>query len=324
MNIFIGSSGNGLRIAKGIKQSLERSLDAEVKCWNDHFFEPEVGTLENLFKKVIFYDFAIFVATVDDDLTQKKIQDDNTILEKKCQSIRDNVVFEYGLFSGALGKKHVFLVVEEGADLPTDFHGVTNIRFKTKKDKDGHKILATPRKCYQQLFNVISEELLVSRIHLLPSTTSALSYYDNFLTVMCKAILNGEKIHVEGHEITLNPENTKVHVILPNQLEPDLKTRSQKYYAQIGVQEAKIKRPQKDFSFKVKCTGNHVDIYDMPVILSSSFRAVSLCIEKDYIGLKPEILMCLKRETESFKNTLAHLLQTDASFEDYILFEPER
>lgn len=160
MNIFIGSSVNGLEIAQGIKKNLIKSLHAEVQCWNDYFFEPEEGTFENLFKKAIFYDFAIFAATIDDDLTQKRINDNNTVDEKKCQSLRDNVVFEYGLFSGALGKKHVFLVVEEKADLPTDFYGVTNIRVKTKLGKNGRKVLAEPRKCYQQLIQVISNELM--------------------------------------------------------------------------------------------------------------------------------------------------------------------
>lgn len=320
MNIFIGSSGNALRIAQAIKKNLARILHADIQCWNDKFFEPEDGTLENLYKKVIFYDFAVFVATIDDALTQKRIRDHNTISTKKCQAVRDNVVFEYGLFSGALGKKHVFLVVEEGADIPTDFYGVTHIRVKTKKDKDGRKSLLEPKKCYQKLAEVISSESMVSRISLLPSTASAFSYYDNFLTVVSKAIMNAETIYVGDQMIRLDPEKTTIHVVLPKQLAPDLKPCAQKYYAKEGVEEAKLKLPQKDFSFKVKYDIDRIDIYDVPVILSSSFRAVTLYIGEDYIGPKPEVHMCLQRETEGFAQTLRHLIERDVSFKEYIEF----
>jgi predicted nucleotide-binding protein len=44
---------------------------------------------------------------------------------------RDNVVFELGLFIGALGRRRVFVVIPRGAEIkiPTDLLGLTPISY---------------------------------------------------------------------------------------------------------------------------------------------------------------------------------------------------
>ncbi|HKX76182.1 MAG TPA: TIR domain-containing protein, partial [Acidimicrobiia bacterium] len=44
-------------------------------------------------------------------------------------SPRDNVVFEAGLFGGALGMRRTFILHAEGSKLPTDLLGLTTIRY---------------------------------------------------------------------------------------------------------------------------------------------------------------------------------------------------
>jgi predicted nucleotide-binding protein len=79
-----------------------------------------MGTLETLVAECRNYDHAILVLTPDDTRTKRH----------QLGSIpRDNVVFELGLFMGALGRERVFMVVQAGTDLPTDLAGITPAQF---------------------------------------------------------------------------------------------------------------------------------------------------------------------------------------------------
>ena len=73
------------------------------------------------------FDFATLVLTAD-DLVTKRGQSGN--------APRDNVLFEAGLFMGALGRHRVFLVScrDDVLDLPTDLAGITPAQFNRRPD----------------------------------------------------------------------------------------------------------------------------------------------------------------------------------------------
>jgi hypothetical protein len=73
------------------------------------------------------HDFAAFVLTPDDMVTKRTAT---------RPAARDNVLFEAGLFIGAIGLDRVFLVGRRGDDLdiPTDLAGVTLALFKPRSD----------------------------------------------------------------------------------------------------------------------------------------------------------------------------------------------
>ena len=115
--VFVGSSTESLDLAYAIQENLQR--DAEVTVWPQGIFEPSQTALRSLIQVLDKSDFGVFVFTPDDRLR----------LRKRTQSaVRDNVVFELGLFIGKLGSERSFMVVPEGfTDLriPTDLTGVT-------------------------------------------------------------------------------------------------------------------------------------------------------------------------------------------------------
>jgi Predicted nucleotide-binding protein containing TIR-like domain len=74
------------------------------------------------------FDFGIFVLAPDDIIK---------IREKEFQSIRDNVVFELGMFIGKLSKERNFLVIpgdQQDFHLPTDLLGLTPATFEPERE----------------------------------------------------------------------------------------------------------------------------------------------------------------------------------------------
>lgn len=115
--VFIGSSVEGLKFAYAIQENLE--YDALCTPWTQGVFALSGNTLENLIQALDKFDFAIFILTPDDVVMMR---------DKKLPTVRDNVIFELGLFIGKLGKEKVFFLVPRGNDqlhLPTDLAGIT-------------------------------------------------------------------------------------------------------------------------------------------------------------------------------------------------------
>ncbi|WP_437614506.1 TIR domain-containing protein [Sorangium sp. So ce834] len=123
--IFIGSSVEGLNIADHIQLGLEHY--AECTIWHQGVFGLSDGTLDSLIKAVKNFEFAVLVLTPD-DLVHKRGTAKN--------SPRDNVLFELGLFMGALGRERTYIVYcrDEKPDLPTDLAGVTPATFAKRSD----------------------------------------------------------------------------------------------------------------------------------------------------------------------------------------------
>ena len=114
--VFIGSSVEGLKIAYAIQQNLRHN--AETTVWDQGVFELSATTIEALIEVLDNSDFGIFVFSPDDVVKIRGVE---------SQVVRDNVLFELGLFIGRLGRKRAFIVIPEGVDfkLPTDLLGIT-------------------------------------------------------------------------------------------------------------------------------------------------------------------------------------------------------
>lgn len=125
--IFLASSVEGLDVANAINESLD--YDAEIVHWKDGFSLTSY-TIDALMEKSRTVDFAIFVFTPDDV---------SVIRAKSHIVVRDNVLFELGLFIGSLTKERCFIIKPRGVDLhfPTDLLGLTPADFDgNRSDND--------------------------------------------------------------------------------------------------------------------------------------------------------------------------------------------
>lgn len=115
-SVFVGSSSEGRKIAQILQILLDKSC--EVTIWDQGVFGLSKGTLESLVDRARDYDFAVLVLTPDDLVETRDL---------RVSAPRDNVVFELGLFMGALGRNRTFIVFDRTADLklPSDIAGVT-------------------------------------------------------------------------------------------------------------------------------------------------------------------------------------------------------
>jgi hypothetical protein len=117
--IFLGSSGQQATLLEAITRGLEDIADVEP--WTTTF-NPGRSTLDRLVELSQEVDFAAFVFAQDDWTTTEASQSGQA-------SPRDNVVFEAGLFGGALGIRRTFILHANGSKLPTDLLGLTSVRY---------------------------------------------------------------------------------------------------------------------------------------------------------------------------------------------------
>jgi tetratricopeptide (TPR) repeat protein len=133
--IFVGSSVEGLNVAYAIQQNLAH--DAETTVWDQGVFELSRTTIESLSNILDSVDFGIFVFSPDDVTVMR---------EKKSLSIRDNVLFEFGLFFGKLSRDRVFFVIPEKIDfhIPTDLLGVTPGKYDPNREDKSFQAATGP------------------------------------------------------------------------------------------------------------------------------------------------------------------------------------
>src|SRR5437588_338970 len=98
-SLFIGSSNEGLDFARAVRASL--SDVAETVLWNDGVFSLGRTFIESLIAAVSRFDFAALVLTPDDQMI---------VRTTTRSALRDNIVFELGLFMGRIGRERTFIV----------------------------------------------------------------------------------------------------------------------------------------------------------------------------------------------------------------------
>lgn len=123
--LFIGSSSEGLNVARHLQKELEQNNICEVERWDQGVFDASEYALDSLLEVAQRVDFAVLVASPDDMTTSRGTTE---------SSVRDNIVLEFGLFAGALGRQRTFLLATGLVRLPTDVLGITRLPYRERAD----------------------------------------------------------------------------------------------------------------------------------------------------------------------------------------------
>lgn len=120
--MFIGSSVEQLPLAKAIQSNLQHTIRTTI--WTQGFFMPGKSALDSLQEQGGKFDFGLFIFKPDDVLKLRN---------KSYKAVRDNVLFELGLFMGLLGKERNFCLAPAGSGpdlrIASDLIGFTPLTF---------------------------------------------------------------------------------------------------------------------------------------------------------------------------------------------------
>jgi hypothetical protein len=141
--VFIGSSHEHLKTAHALKSCL--SSFAEAIVWDETAFDLNESIFGGLLQAADSYDFGVFVFDADDVAVIRDI---------KTPTVRDNVLFELGLFIGRMGRDRAFWISSQGATqphIPTDLAGITHLSYLRPNTDDVDTLRAALTKSCQRL-----------------------------------------------------------------------------------------------------------------------------------------------------------------------------
>lgn len=121
--VFFCSSVEGVDITRILAAHVEP--DFEPCVWIDGYFTAGRYNVDELERAGSEHDFAVLCGTPDDLLVKRG---------EEAWALRDNIVFELGLFIGKLGRKRALLVAPRAftMTLPTDIHGLVIVGYESQ------------------------------------------------------------------------------------------------------------------------------------------------------------------------------------------------
>ncbi len=126
--LFIGCSVESLDLAREIQSGL-RHDSVIVRIWTDDVFRASRFPIEDLQGQVTTSDFAALLLSADDTVISR---------HKKAPVPRDNVIFELGLFMGALHRERTVLIrpASQCVKIPSDLLGITPLIYQDASTND--------------------------------------------------------------------------------------------------------------------------------------------------------------------------------------------
>lgn len=157
--VFIGSSTEAKEIAEAIHARLQQGTECTV--WTEGVFGLSESNIKSLLRQVNTSEFGVFVLSPDDITTMR---------EKPLFVPRDNVVFELGLFSGALGPERCFFAVPDdiAIHLPSDLLGITAGSYETQR-RDGNNEAAVSVFCSKVQAKIREHTLSFQFVDIVPN-----------------------------------------------------------------------------------------------------------------------------------------------------------
>lgn len=303
-NIFIGSSSEGKDIADKVIKLLDGFADC--KSWTKAF---EIGksNFENLTGQIAFYDYAILIATADDVTVSRK---------KTQKTSRDNVLFEFGLFTGGLGHSRVFYILEENTKIPSDLSGITLPFIPSKGNPNFDTKLVD---CVDEIKTLILNKEKTFDLGFLPSTALAYGYFSNFVVRTVERLLEDKdkkkKFSLGGNK-KFHIQDLKFTVLIPNDLSDDMLNKIKSKRLKSGWGKLNVaSKDVRDYDFSIdtsKAINGELHLVDIPITLNALNKAVELYSKKQHIGKNVKEQILEEREIKNFKRTLEYLIKGNA------------
>lgn len=296
--IFIGSSGESLPVVNKIKSELESEF--ECTSWNENFFELNKSTYDNLIKKSVCFDYAIFIGGKDDKVIRMSKGTEKT-------GIRDNVYLELGLYSGVLSPMRNYFVVHEDSTVASDWFGITVLTYNDD--------MASVEKCCRKLVDTIREEENNNRLTLLPANTLAFGYYENFVKHISQELEELEVVEIDGVSYNVSDYPKRLDIVLPENVTADWNGWARKFYKKNSLQEISVSGKTRGLSVYLDKEAlrdrGEICVKDVPQTLRASFKCVDMLVCDSVFGDTDIHTRVKEKEVKSFAKTLEKLIGKD-------------
>ena len=313
-SIFIGSSTEGIEAARAVKSNFDKEADVDI--WDENLFGLNKSTLENLINRASFYDFAIFILSPDD---QAEIKKQNAIIP------RDNVLFEFGLFLGAIGVHRAFFIAEESVRILSDFAGITRLTYR-KRDN----MVAAVGDCCNKIRGEMQVAEKLYRFSLLPSTSLAIGYFKNFLEKVSDAFTQIDSFEVleknskgeitDRQVVQVKNRHPSLTILLPQKLtdlQPAILRRRTSPLRQITVNTSFRPFP---FYIEGDINEDNVSFFDIPTTLLSSHETITKLFSSDFLARDNNLERIQRREISNFEKAI-RIMVPDNIENDLIKFD---
>lgn len=295
--IFIGSSTEGKYILEKVEKILKSEY--EIIRW-DKSMTINKSTLDCLIENAIKVDEAIFIGTGDNSTTATNIE--RAAKEGTLIKHRDNVVFEFGLFLGMLGRHDCIYLVDNSTlkDIMSDYKGINVVTFDSN-DLDSSLPVAV--QTIKDSFNEYSSR----DINLFPSASLAAAYFKNFIQPILShySINKGTIISKDNKKY----KNCCITIVLPRTITDDVNTqfdeiKRTKQIATSSVEVDCLGRPRK-LIVDTQTSEFDILIIDFPTIISGIYHAVHALLPDEKRKVVPDYQTIMERELERFADTLS-------------------
>ena len=159
--LFIGSSSEHLDYAESVQLNIGKLDGIQAVCWHQGVFQPGHYPLEDLLAQLGKMSFGVFVLAPDDFVE---------IRGEKYNMVRDNVLFEMGMFFGALGRDRTFFIApkntEEQFRIPSDLAGLNHAKYTWESSDDdfdqrvGAACTEIKRKLKKEMQKIIPRDII--------------------------------------------------------------------------------------------------------------------------------------------------------------------
>jgi predicted nucleotide-binding protein len=291
--VFIASTTQAAQpgaIAPTIKTLLGEAVQAEL--WNENMIRADAGgaprsrgeVMANLYKAARYYDFVIVL------LGRSNAAD--AAPAGGPQPVRDNLLFELGLFMGGLGNRRTLVALEPGLTaaeltLPSDLLGHGFGHPLIELSPDWKTVL--PRQI-DGVRDAILEADATAGLSLLPSTGTAIGYFKNFIQPVAQYLLEDE-FRVDDQLYHASRTRYVFDIVMPVSLaNAGFEQRAQfveKNAAELEKRSVAFKggRPY-PFFVRRGGTDEFLHLVDFPTPLAASSEVIDLVIDDEMKSLE--------------------------------------
>ena len=167
----------------------------------------------------------------------------------------------------------------------------------------------------------IEEKIHLGVLGMLPSTVLSIGYFYNFIEPICNYLGDGNKIVIDNKDYS----QFKFRIILPKDLDSDLKKRANAFYRKKRFDPLQIPTTGRSYPLYVAIDTDNdcLILSDMPTTLNGIDKAIEMYLRKGHIGKSNEQQLLEERELRNFESVLRHLVEIDAYCKDFIEIETE-